>query len=104
MSITLKVTPETLQKMAGEISDQLTDMEKQFDEIESEISKSRNYWEGIASDTHMNRYNSMKGDISETIKRLRSHPANLLKMAGVYIETETANEQSALVLPDDIIV
>ena len=104
MSITLKVTPERLQEMSGEVTEQLNRIEKQFNEINNEISRTRSYWEGAASEAHMAQYDSMKDSISEIVKRLKSHPENLLKMAGLYTQTEAANEQIGLSLADDVIV
>ena len=104
MGITLKVTPEILQKMSGEITDQLNDIQKRFDEIGQEIYKSRSYWEGSASEAHVEAYDSAKSDIEAAVRRLKSHPNNLLVMAGVYAETESENVQESLILSDDVIV
>ena len=104
MAIILKVTPEVLTRMAGDIEKQIQDISNQFNMIESDISQTRSYWEGEASDTHKSQYDSLKDDINEAVKRLRSNPVNLLQMAGLYTETETQMEAAAQSLSSDVIV
>ncbi|MCD7884785.1 MAG: WXG100 family type VII secretion target [Lachnospiraceae bacterium] len=104
MAIVLKVEPNTLVRMAEDIESQLTDVQTQFSEVESAINATRSYWEGDASDAHKSQYDSLKDEISETIARLKNHPTNLLKMAGLYTETESELEALAESLAADVIV
>ena len=46
----------------------------------------------------------MKDDIAEVIKRLKDHPVNLLKMAGIYTETEAVLTEVSQSLVADVIV
>lgn len=104
MGIQLKVTPEVLRNMADDIEKELGDIENQFREIDSEISRTRSYWEGDASDQHKKQYDSLKSEIDESVKNLKNHPVNLLKMAGLYEETEDSAKQKAQELSADVIV
>lgn len=104
MGIVLKVTPEVLTRMADDIEKQISDIQNQFDSVDTEINKTRSYWEGDASDTHKAQYDSLKDEISEAVTRLKSQPVNLLKMAGLYEETESSAEEAAQSLSADVIV
>lgn len=104
MGIILKVTPEVLIQMAGEIEKQIDDIEKQFQVIEAEVERTRAFWEGDASDAHKKQYDSLKDEISSSVTRLRVNPSNLLKMAGLYKETESGATQQALTLSADVII
>lgn len=104
MAIVLKVTPEELNKAAGEIETQIKDIENQFAGVDTEISRTRSYWEGEASDSHKAQYDALKDEINEAVNRLKNHPVNLLRMAGIYQETETNVTEAAESLPQDVIV
>lgn len=104
MGIRLKVTPEVLIKTVSDIETQISDIEAQFGGIGEDISRTRSYWEGEASDMHKSQYDSMKEDVSEAIKNLKSNPKNLLQMAGLYTETEQQVEEVAQSLQADVIV
>ena len=104
MGIVLKVTPETLNQMSGEIEKEINGIEKQFQEIDADIRKTASFWEGEASDLHRSQYDAMKDDIAEVIKRLKDHPVNLLKMAGIYTETEAVLMEVSQSLVADVIV
>lgn len=104
MGIVLKVTPEVLKSMAGEIEKQIGDISNQFNLIGSDISGTRSFWEGEASDTHKSQYDGLKDDINEAVNRLRNHPVNLLQMAGLYTETESNIQAVAQSLQEDVIV
>lgn len=104
MGIILKVAPEELVRMAGDIEKQIADVEKQFMAIETEISRTKGYWEGDASDAHKAQYDALKDDLNQAVKRMKEHPVNLLRMAELYTETEDSAEETAQSLPEDVIV
>lgn len=104
MGIILKVTPEVLTQMANDIEKQIDDIKNQFDIISAEVDRTKAFWEGDASDTHKKQYDSLKDEISESVTRLKANPANLLKMAGLYTETEKSATATALTLSEDVIV
>lgn len=104
MGIVLKVTPDVLTRMADDIEKQIQDVENQFNSIETDIDRTRSYWEGDASDTHKAQYDSLKEEINESVKRLKSNPKNLMQMAGLYSQTESELEAVAQSLQADVIV
>lgn len=104
MAIVLKVTPEVLTRMSGDIEQQIKNIENQFKTIENDIQQTKSWWEGDASDSHIAQYNALKDGINEAVKRLKDHPTNLLKMAGLYVENESRQEAAAQSLQADVIV
>jgi WXG100 family type VII secretion target len=104
MGIVLKVTPEVLTNMANDIEQQIQNIENQFNLIEEEINQTRTYWEGDGSDIHKSQYDSKKDEIREAFSRLKNNPSNLLRMAGLYQETESSLEAVAQMLSADVII
>lgn len=104
MGIVLKVTPEELIKMAGDIESQLKNMQTQFREIQSEINKTHSFWEGDACDVHKSQYDAAVPTIQEAMEGLLKRPGELLKMAGIYVNTEDEAQETAMTLSEDVIV
>jgi len=102
-SITIKVTPEILQAKARSISDQISRIERELKTIGDQITASKNYWEGDASNTHQQKYKELQDDISRVIKELKANPTNLLTMAGLYSKTENELQGTANSLPTNVI-
>ncbi len=102
-SIVLKVSPYELKKQSGEILEEIREIESDFDEIDRLVTETVKYWEGEASTQHIKSYNNMKEHIKTVIKRLKEHPVDLEKMAGVYQGTEEAIIHLASALPTDIL-
>lgn len=103
MAIVLKVKPEELKKRANGIEKSIDSIENQLEEIGKVIIGTKKYWEGDASDAHRKCYSAFKDDIPKIIKKLKSHPVELLQMANLYDETERANEQLSSKLPNNVI-
>ena len=102
-SITLKVKPGELKKKSGEITKEINSIEKDMKEIDRLITGTKKYWQGDASDQHIQTYLKMKDDFTTIIKRLREHPTELEQMAGVYEEVESAVSQLSTALPTDVV-
>lgn len=102
-SMVLKVSPDELKKKSGEISKEIGSIEADFEKIDQLVTGTKRYWEGDASNQHIKSYTKMKDDIKNIIKRLKEHPVDLEKMAGVYEQTEAAASQAASALPTDIL-
>lgn len=102
-SIVLKVAPDDLKKKSGEITKEISNIESDFQKIDQLITGTKRYWEGDASNQHIKSYTKMKDDIKTIIKRLKEHPVDLQKMAGVYEQTEAAVSQLASALPTDVL-
>lgn len=102
-SITLKVKPAELKKKSSEITQKINSIEKDINQIDKLITGTKKYWQGDASDKHIQTYVKMKDDLSKIIKRLREHPTDLEKMAGVYEEVESTVSQLSTALPTDVV-
>ena len=104
MGIILKVTTEKLMNTASDIENQLKDVDAQLKQIGQDIRRTRGFWEGDASDTHMKQYEALEPEIQEIIAKLQKRPSELLKMAELYSETETQAKEAAMSLVADVIV
>ncbi len=102
--INIKVQTNVLTRKAGEITDAVSKVEREFAQLESAVSRSAGYWTGDASDVHRKYLREIKLDMQDVIKRLKEHPKDLLAMAGVYEEAETEAAGAAGALPADVIV
>lgn len=104
MGIILKVTPAVLIKMANDIEGQLHNIQGQFNGITSEIGRTRNFWEGEASETHKAQYDALVPELQKCMERLQKRPEELLKMADLYERTEETAQETAMALQEDVIV
>ncbi len=103
-NIELKVTPAELKAKAGEITSEINRIEQDFQKIAQAVSTSRGYWEGDASQAHQNYYTSYQDEIASVIAKLKEHPEDLLKMAGIYEATENQAVQTSQMLSQDVII
>lgn len=99
----MKVSTEVLRAQSKKVQEYVTAMQKDFDGMRKVINGSTKYWIGDASDQHRAMLEKNEESISEILKRLKEHPIDLEKMAGVYEATEELNEQLASELPADVI-
>jgi len=104
MGITLRVTPEKLEKKAGEVERYTEQLKTHFDNIQDIVSRTSGYWIGIAGDKARKEFESQKDDVETVIKRFREHPGDLLNMAGVYREAENSAKSQSEALKTDVIV
>lgn len=88
--IVLRVTPEVLQQKSGEFTGIIKEIKTHLDRVESISAKTKGYWQGDAGTRDRESYASYKDDIQFIIRRLEEHPSDLLKLAGLYKETERA--------------
>lgn len=100
----LKVTPDVLKTQSQTIQNEIRNIEKQWSNIETLIKRSKGYWEGDASQQHIKYYEEVKDSVLEAIKRLKEHPNDLLKMAGIYDSAEKKSAGLTNYLPDEVIV
>ncbi len=98
----LRVSPDVMMRQADAIQNRITAIKQQFGIIDSTVKKTRGYWEGEASRLHEKKFLKLKSDCDEITKRLGEHPNDLLKMAGLYKETESQSVGDANSLQSDI--
>lgn len=99
----LKVTPQQLKSKAEQVTKEIGEMSRAFEELTRTVSKTSHYWIGEAGDTHRDLYEKKKDDIDEMLRRFREHPTDLLTMAGVYEQTEIKVTEISMQLPEDVI-
>ena len=91
------------QRQAETVKACVESIKRQFDTIETKVLNSRTYWEGSASNLHLNKFNKIKSSCNSITRRLSEHPDDLTKMAGIYRTTEAESTQSANSLSSNII-
>lgn len=102
--ITLKVDTAVMNKKAGEIKKQIQNIRKKWDDIQNQINNSTSYWEGEASNKHIDMLKKESEEVEAVLKRLDEYPSDLAEMAGFYLEAEKENEQASMALPVDVIM
>lgn len=100
----LKVKTEVLQAQAANVSSEISKIEKEWKNIETLIKRSKGYWEGEASNQHIQYYQEVKDPVNKVISRLKEHPTDLLKMAGIYSTAEQEAAGLTNALPDEVII
>ncbi len=102
--VTVKVTPEELKGLAGEMTSEVESIKACFRSIDQEVNGTKRYWRGDASGRHISKYQEMKPDVERVLEKLEYAPKDLLKIAGLYEEVEDVNSQVAASLPVDVFV
>ncbi len=101
--VQVKVTTEELVNKADDVTNKIKKFKTSFEEIKKLMEGTSAYWIGEAGDLHRELYNKQVDDVDEMIKRLEEHPKDLCEIAGVYVSTETANNDIANQLSGDVI-
>ena len=102
--IHLRVTPEELKNQASNIQDQINRMNTEWNSLMRILSGMQNYWSGEAGESHGEQYKAFEDEMNRLLLKLKNHPDNLLKMAGLYEKTEAGAVSQAGALAGDIIV
>lgn len=102
-NVTIKVSTQALKQQADEVSRRISNLTARFAEMESVVRSTRGYWVGPAGDMHRSVYDEQKDDVQEMLRRLREHPTDLLKIAGIYDATEKKLENSFQTLEETVI-
>lgn len=101
--ITVKVAPEALREAAGEVQRTVLQLGRDMDEAKSLVDRSRYSWTGPAGDKFRKSFGARRTEAQELLDRLAKYPSDLLSMAQIYDQAETANTQAAGKLDTDII-
>lgn len=99
----LKVSPEQMIQQAETVRKEANIVKMQFEKVEETIINSSCYWEGDASDLHRQSFKKIMTKYETLTKSLIKRPDDLLKMAGLYKETEQQATQESVSLPNNII-
>lgn len=100
----IKVSTETLVQAADSVNRLVGEMRSAYDELGRVVAGTSGYWIGKAGDSRRQMYESGRERADEMLKFLAAYPTDLLKMAGIYVETETANADAPASLSSDVII
>lgn len=104
MEGTLRVTPEQLESAASEFSNKATTVGTLTSNMMELVTGLSSAWEGEAATAYTSRFNQLEDDIQKMIAMVQEHSNDLIEMAQVYREAETANTEEAEALAGDVIV
>lgn len=91
----IKVSTDALIHQSEEIKKSTEKIRQLFQTVGESVRRSSGYWEGEASNLHTTRFSSIKESCDEITRRLAEHPEDLLKMAGLYTESETKSVEDS---------
>ncbi len=100
----LTVSPDELKRGAAQIESQIADAQKNWRSLCATAETAKHYWEGDAADCRRRMFEETKQEMESVFARLKNHPANLLKMAGIYSDAEEKSVQMTASLPEDAIL
>lgn len=99
----IQVTPEELLATATSIQAYVNDIKNSFENMKSQIERSRSFWEGEAADAFIMFYQNNTETIESSVRNLLQIPTMLQDISGVYSQTETVLSAVGEALPGDII-
>lgn len=103
ISISVKVSTQELRAAADNVQNNVSTMQRSFDEMNTIVKNTVSYWEGEGGDYFRTNYDSYKDDVLQVLNRLKEQITDLRQMAGIYEETEKAAASVGSGLPDDAI-
>lgn len=84
----INVDTDRLVSAAGTLKEKIQNAETSFNNVMTIVKNTNRYWIGQAGDEHRRAFLDQKDDIDQILVRLKEHPDDLLKIAGVYVEGE----------------
>lgn len=100
----IKVQTEILEMRANAAEQRIRTVRNRFENIAATVNVSRNYWEGDAADAHRREFQEYRDEIEESLMRFQENIEDLRKIAGIYRECETENQNLTEDLPGDVLV
>lgn len=85
-----EVDTARLVSAAGTLKEKIQKAETCWNNVMTIVKNSNRYWIGQAGDEHRSAFLDQQDDIDQILVRLKEHPDDLLKIAGVYEEAEKA--------------
>lgn len=89
---------------AGTLKEKIQKAETSYNNVMTIVKNTNRYWIGQAGDEHRSAFLDQQDDIDQILVRLKEHPDDLLKIAGVYEEAEKETETIASSPMIDLIV
>lgn len=100
----IKVSTDQLIRTADSVKNLVDEMRAACEDMNTIVTGTGYYWKGIAGNAKRQLYNEKRETAEEMIRYLSVYPADLLKMAGVYAESEMSNTQLTESLSADVIL
>lgn len=88
---TLRVTPEEVQACAAELYGKVNAVRGIFEEIDSRISATANYWESDAADKYRAEYKGSEKKVIAMLSAMSEHAKALDLIGAEYTKTEKIN-------------
>lgn len=101
-SLALGVTPEILKQRAQTLSDSIDKMCTNYRNLEQIMHDTQAYWIGDAGDRYRQDYDDKQSTIEDLEAQMKEYPDRILKMAGLYEESESSNVQVSSKLGDNL--
>lgn len=91
----IKVTPEELQRTAGEFQNLNNQVKSTTDEMISQINALKPVWEGQAAEALYSKISGLQQDMDKIYRMINEHVTDLNEMARTYLTAEQQNEQTS---------
>ena len=103
-SIKLKVSTEALQSRADNIEGYVSALREDINMLNAAIEATASYWIGDGGEKRRKAYEEKKKELEKCLLRAKEYPEDLLKMAGIYTETEQSIAETSQSLSSDVIL
>ena len=99
-----RVNTDTLKSKADSVSASVAQMITAQEALTKAVTNMDMYWEGDGRNAKREEYMEKKEMMETIVNRLQEYPTDLLEIAGVYEQAETANVSHQQALSSDVIV
>ena len=100
----LKVTPEKLNAVSGELETEGTTMQSCTDRMVSLVNEtSGDIWSGDAASAYRTKFAGLQDDMNMLYRMVQEHVKDLQEIASNYTQAETANQEAAGALNDQVL-
>lgn len=86
--VEILVSADSLIASAGKLKEKIMRAEASYNTVMEIVRNTNRYWIGQAGDEHRSAFLDQQDDIDQILVRLKEHPDDLLKIAGVYVKAE----------------
>ena len=91
----LIVAPEKIKSQADTVKNDIRKMQKTMEIMAARVRNTKSYWKGDAGESFRAKFEEQDKSAGQAVADLLLIPDDLLKIAGIYEEAETANEDMA---------
>lgn len=100
----IKVSTDKLKSAFSNVTVKIEQVQEAFNQIDEKVAQSISYWESKGQESMKGNYEIRKDDYDRIFKEFDNHVKKLQQIAGIYELTEKSAEESASLLPNDILV